>query len=117
MTKIKSFKIDGSIIEIISDTENKYTITKTECNCKGFAFRKKCGHFDEAKKNGLIDILKNSTKSATIFKSPMIIKERKKAIIWFLTKYGKKFDDALVDKIESFVTMETKPEEVLVMAK
>ena len=87
MSKIKSYTIGVGEINFISDSGNNYTINKySGCSCKGFIFRHRCGHYDEAKRMGLIDQIKNNIFNTSFkFKqSEYIISMRKDAIKKFL---------------------------------
>ena len=113
MSKIKSYIINDEKIIIVSESGNKYEITKRGCSCKGYTFRHNCAHYTEAKKIGLVDKIKNDVKNLFDFKrSEYIISMRKDAIKKFLTKHGKKFDDFLINKMELFINIDTKIDDI-----
>jgi hypothetical protein len=116
---IRSFKVFEDHIQVIATSGNEYTITENGCSCKGFGFRRNCGHFDDAMDQGLIDLLHKQAeqKQVVYSKSPRTIQMRKEAIKQFLTKRGLSYSDSLVDLIESKMTSKSKPEEIIEMAK
>jgi len=114
VNKIASYKMFDYFILITSNSGNQYRIFKNHCTCKGFGFHGKCSHYDEATKNGLIDLLiKNQPTEIDIRKSPIVIKARRQALKIFLEKNHIKVTENLLDKIEPTITTSTKPQDVL----
>ena len=119
--KNDAFVIDGNVIVCYAKSGNKYIITKDEiCKCKGFTYHHECRHLDQARKMGLIDELKAQKEEISspmsFYNSPVVKKERLAAIRAFLTKQNISFDDSMVNNIESKLTSQTKPEELLTLA-
>lgn len=117
-TYIQDYEIKGNIIEITAGSGNKYQLTHKSCTCKGFSFRRTCGHIKEAKEKGLLDMLtERQKKITTISMSESRRKTRKDAIRKFLKKNNVTFDETLINKLEKYITQETTPEKVLQIAK
>lgn len=116
---IQDYEIKGNILEIISGSGKKYQLTQKSCTCKGFSFRRTCGHVQEAEAKGLLrELEKRRTKKIrTLSRSENRIKARKDAIRKFLEKNGVLFDERTIDEIERILTQETVPEKVLEIAR
>lgn len=116
-TYIKEFKVENGVLNIESTSGKNYFIGKKSCSCKGFGFRRSCGHFEEAKEKGLLKLLKKR-KGGSITLSGAAIISRKDAIRKFLKKKGiHNFKEKTVDLIESKLTQKTKPEDVITIAR
>jgi hypothetical protein len=97
-----------------SDSGNSYRVTDKSCGCKGFQFRRYCKHMTEAKEKGILDKMKiQRFPNQVLLRSPYIIRERKKAIIYWFTKNKIKFTDSMVDKIEAIMTVNTPMQECI----
>jgi len=116
---IQDFEIKGNVLEITSGSGKKYELTQKSCTCKGFSFRRTCGHIKEANEKGLLKKLaqKQVKKIQYLSKSDSKIRARKNAIRKFLEKNGVPFDEVTIDNIEKIVTQETIPQKILHMAK
>lgn len=115
MTKEDKYNIIGDAIQCISASGNEYTITADSCSCKGFGFRRKCRHLETADKLGLFKELekqKNCKSPIDFYNSPLIISVRKDAIKKYLNKYNIKSSSKLIDELNTFITADTKPQEV-----
>ncbi len=115
---IQDYEIKGSVLEIISGSGKKYELTAKSCTCKGFSFRRTCGHIEEAKEKGLLKKLteKQGKKIQHLTKSIARVKARKDAIRKFLEKHDISFDEVTIDNMEKHLTQETTPEKILQIA-
>ena len=115
MNKIRDFRVTSNGLIITSSSGNEYQITKDSCSCKAFAFRRKCGHFKEAKANNLLDLLnEQEAQSGVVFKMSKEMKGvRKEALRIFLRKSGINFKEEDIDLLEPMITKETHPKLLL----
>jgi len=109
---IKTFSVLGDKVVFTSMSGNDYVITKTSCSCKGFAFRRKCSHYEEAKSSGLLDSLNDKSYSQVVSRA-LNVKLRREALRVFLKKYDVKFNEVLIRVVEPRITQLTKPEQVI----
>jgi len=114
---IKSFIVEDGHLSIESFSGSNYIITKTTCSCKGFGFRRTCSHFKEATENGLITLLQQQQSTIKLTLSPTAIKMRKDALKKLLTKHNITFTENMINTIEPQLTISTKPEDVIALAK
>lgn len=109
--------IKDTYILCLSNSGKQYYITDNACTCPGWGFRRKCRHADYVRENKLLEKLKPKQDMCAInFSSPFIKMERMKALIWFLKKNGIKPTKGIILKIEPRITVNTKPENVIMVA-
>lgn len=108
-----TFKIDGTIVVCTSSSGKVYNITKDNCSCAGFGFRRNCRHFAEAKKLGLFEKIEKAKKSTMNFRSPYLIEKRKKAAKIFIEKNGLEAPQSIINAIEPHITITMKPKKFL----
>lgn len=114
---IQSYQIDGAVLKITTGSGTKYELSHKSCTCKGFGFRRNCGHMKEAKAKGLLAQLETvQKKKMKVSKSPTRTKFRKDAIRKFLIKNSVEFDETTIDNIEKHLTQDTTPDKVIQMA-
>ena len=116
---IQNYEIKGSVLEVTSGSGKKYELSQKSCTCKGFGFRRTCGHIEEAEKKGLLAKLSvpGKKKVQVLSKNDCRTSSRKDAIGKFLEKNGVSFDEVTVNNLEKYVTQETTPEKLLQMAR
>jgi hypothetical protein len=115
---IQDYEIKGSVLEITSGSGKKYELTQKSCTCKGFGFRRTCGHIQEAEEKGLLKkLIEKQGKKIHLSKSDNRIRARKDALKKFLEKNDVPFDEVTIDNLEKYVTQETTPEKLLHMAR
>lgn len=116
---IQDYEIKGSVLEITSGSGKKYELTQKSCTCKGFGFRRTCGHFEEAEARGLLKKLtaKGKKKIRVLSTNDNKKELREDAIRKFLEKNNVLFDDVTITSLEKYITQETTPEKVLHMAR
>ena len=118
-TYIQEFEVKDDGIHIRSTSGNSYLITKTSCSCKGFGFRKTCGHYEEAKSNDLLSLIPTHTTQQKIYHklSQQAIQSRKDAIKRYLTKNAIPSNETIINELEKVVTQDMKPQKFLEKAK
>jgi len=116
---IQEFTVKEDGIHIIATSGNAYLITRTSCSCKGFGFRKTCGHFQEATEKDLLSLIPVKTIQQIAHHKPSgkLVDERKKAIRKYLTLHSIPSSDDIVNALEKIVTQTMKPSEFLEIAK
>jgi len=115
MPKIQNYEVIDNGLIITSSSGSQYRITKSACSCKGFGFRRNCGHYTEAKTLGLLDLIIDKPISVFL-QSPYIKAERIKSIRYFLTKQKIDFTEELLIALEPRMTRETRPEQLITWA-
>lgn len=111
--EIDDFKILNDQILVHSKSGHTYSIRKNFCSCKGFGFHRTCRHYQEAEKQGLIQLLTEKHRTANITLSQHAKLMRQDALRYFLNKRGIKFTDQQIITIEPKITQKTKPEDVI----
>ena len=76
---IYELKFEDNVIDVYKNGKKTYIITAKTCSCSGFGFRKNCQHFEKAKSENLLSLIKDS-KGFDFGKSPIVIKMREKAV-------------------------------------
>ena len=116
---IQDYEIKGNILEVTSGSGKKYELTQKSCTCKGFGFRRTCGHIEEAEKMGLLKKLtaKGKKKIRVLSTNDNKRELRKDAIRKFLEKNNVSFDEVTITNLENYIIQETTPEKVLHMAR
>lgn len=107
------FTLKKGYIKCVSSSGSIYKVTHDSCSCKGFSFRKLCRHYRQAKSQGLLDDLEvEIEKECKFTKNSHIKKMRIEAIQVFLNKHNIRFTSSHVARIESFLTTNTKLQEI-----
>ena len=117
-TYIQEFEIKDGQLHIRATSGNSYVIHENHCSCKGFGFRRDCGHYREAVEKDLLSLLVEERKlqKSSLTMSPQAVQSRKKAILRYLTLHAIKSSQSMIDELEKVVTSQMKPEEFLKIA-